>query len=459
MRIKMECHYNAKERKISMNAPRRKVFYGEDISQNPIPACPPDAMARLQTASGQSIGLTDRLLSTHLLQVGSTGCGKTTVVYSLLDQLIASLRTIDILVIFDPDGGYAARYFNPSDPRHIIVGTGKKYCDYMSGWNIFREMCSANWGFDRNYKMLAREMAKAIMFAHRNQTQPFFSDAPTDLIADVLIDHIQTALRNRTVADLTTEHFVQWIKRASFEDWVELTGKEDFRAHQMYIGRDASKLTNQSLGVFGEMNAAMEDTFSAFEAPRRGSFSMRDLICGRGGKILFMEYDLSLGEIQQPLFRLWFDLAIKFGLSQTGAGNIWLICDEQSLLPHLNNLSTALNFGRAHGIKIISALQSVNQFRDAYGDQADSILAGFCSLIAYRCYDAATREYLSERFGKNFMALHYRNANDAPDDTTREGHVVEDWDVRSLKTGEAFVDLAYDDGHPFRCQFADQKNG
>lgn len=432
----------------------RKVLYGEDIEKNTIPYPPSNSLVRLPTVEGRDVGLNDVLLSTHMLLVGSSGCGKTTLLNKIVKQILEQSTDQDAMIIFDPTGGYARRFYQPGNKRHMIAGTGSEYGSQLCSWNIFDEMCIRKNLFDQRYRQLAREFAKTIMSGRKNQTQPFFTDAPTDLIADVLIDHVQIAAKQNDASILTTRNFVDWIRRAGMEEWLALTEKPEFRGHRKYIGSDISRLSNQALGVFGEMQSAIEDLSAALEGNEKYPFSMRDIIQNPGGKVLFLEYDLTLGELQMPLFRLWLDLAMKFALGRYSGtkGNIWLIVDEQSMLSDLKYFSDALNFGRQHGLKIISALQSINQFRDGFGEQADSLLAGFGSCFAFRCNDAATREYLSGRFGRNFVSLNYRDAKDAPLSETREGYVIEDWDLPQ-KAGEAVLDLCYEDSHPFRCRF------
>ena len=253
-----------------------------------------------------------------------------------------------------------------------------------------------------------------------------------------------------------TQEFLLKLRDSRLEDWLALTEKEGFRAHRMYFG-ESGKLPPQALGVFGELNAAIEDTFGAFpEEGGRGEFSMRELVEEKGGRVLFLEYDIALGEGQQPLFRLWFDLGLKFSLGGRGEnrGRTFFICDELSLLPDLRHLADALNFGRSRGVRMLCALQSVNQFCDAYGPQADSILAGFCSCFGFRCYDDASRTYLSRRLGRQYAALAIRTAGGQLAPQAREGRVAEDWVVRALATGEALVDLAGDAPHPFRFRFS-----
>ena len=314
-----------------------QVLYGEDLDKNRPPAPPAGAQLVFSSPGGERFGLSDRQLSTHLLLLGSTGCGKSSVMYTMLDQLLPGLGEGDLMVVFDADGSYAARYFDPQNPRHLLVGFGPQYAGLTHTWNIFGELAGSG------YRAMAHELAKGLLFGHENRQQPFFSDAPRDLIRDVLVDHVERAVAAGSAGELSTRHFLQVLRGSRLEDWLALTEKEGFRAHRMYFG-DSGKLTPQALGVFGELNAAIEDTFGAFpEEGGRGEFSMRELVEEKGGRVLFLEYDIALGEGQQPLFRLWFALGLKFSLGGRGEnrGRTFFICDELSLLPGLRHLADA----------------------------------------------------------------------------------------------------------------------
>lgn len=433
----------------------QQVLYGEDLRQNRPPELHQDDKLYFMSDCGETFGLTDRQLTTHLLLLGSTGCGKTSVICTILDQLLPGLGSKDLMLIFDAGGEYARRYFDPKNPRHILVGCGADYAGLSHTWNLFGELMGRDGRLDSDWQITANELAKAIMFGHENQQQPFFSLAAEALAKDEIKDHMNTALQTDSVRNLSTEHWRDTMQNNTLRDWIALTSKEGFRAHRMFFGKGET-LTSQALGVFGELNAAIEDAFGAFnDRDSRGEFSMRELVQGKGGVVVFLVYDIAMGESQKPLMRLWFDLALKFGLGghDQDRGRFYVVCDELALLPDLKHLSDALNFGRAKGLRLICALQSVNQFHDAYGERAGSLLAGFCSCFAFRCYDEASRDYISKRFGRQYSSMMFRTPGGQMIPQVREGHVVEDWMIRALNTGEALVDLAGDDPHPFRFHF------
>jgi len=165
---------------------------------------------------------------------------------------------------------------------------------------------------------------------------------------------------------------------------------------------------------------------------------------GRGG---------SIGSILTPVYRLMFDLALKEALGRNKPlGNVYLICDEFKLLPHLRHIDDGVNFGRSLGVKVFAGVQSIEQLYEIYGQsRGRNIAAGFSSVYAFRSNDTATREFVSGLFGKNIVLEQYQMSNNQLVEEKRSGQTVEDWDLNSLKVGEAIVGLPF--SPPFRFYF------
>jgi type IV secretory pathway TraG/TraD family ATPase VirD4 len=185
----------------------------------------------------------------------------------------------------------------------------------------------------------------------------------------------------------------------------------------------------------------------------KGTFSMREFVRDKGNKTLFIEYDLSIGSMLTPVYRLMFDLALKEALGRNKAqGNVYLICDEFKLLPHLRHIDDGVNFGRSLGVKVFAGVQSIEQLYEIYGQsRGRNIAAGFSSIYAFRSNDTSTREYVSGLFGKNIVMEKYQRLDNQIVEEKRNGQTVEDWDLNSLRIGEAIVGLPF--SQPFRFYF------
>lgn len=214
--------------------------------------------------------------------------------------------------------------------------------------------------------------------------------------------------------------------------------------------------SNQALGVFGELNSMLNDYFIgvfAKKAPEGREFSMRNSIRRKGNQKIFIEYDLTVGETLTPMYRLLIDLALKEALGRShSAGDVYMIIDEFKLLPKLQHIDDALNFGRSLGIKVVAGIQNITQLYDIYGMSRGAVIAsGFSNLFAFKTIDAESRDYVSKVFGKNYYSMSYFNSADEFVDENREGHSVEDWELMDLGIGRAVVGLA--NHRPFYFSF------
>jgi hypothetical protein len=227
-----------------------------------------------------------------------------------------------------------------------------------------------------------------------------------------------------------------------------LEDSPDANAVMSYISGENA----QSQGVLSEMYSVVREILIGVFA-EKGAFSMREFVRNKGNKTLFIEYDLSIGSMLTPVYRLMFDLALKEALGRSKPqGNVYLICDEFKLLPHLRHIDDGVNFGRSLGVKVFAGVQSIEQLYEIYGQsRGRNIAAGFSSVYAFRSNDTATRDYVSGIFGKNILLEQYQRLDNQMVEEKRNGYTVEDWDLNSLAIGEAIVGLPF--AQPFRFQF------
>ena len=186
---------------------------------------------------------------------------------------------------------------------------------------------------------------------------------------------------------------------------------------------------------------------------KKGMFSISDFVRKKGGRILFVEYDISIGETLAPIYSLLFDLALKEALGRKKSqGDVYLICDEFRLIPYLQHIDDGVNFGRSLGVKVFAGLQSINQLTEAYGEyRGKNILAGFSSIYAFRANDMYTRDYIVGLLGKNVVMEQRRTLNNSVHEERYDAHVVEDWNMSELEVGEAIISFPFQ--KPFKYRF------
>lgn len=398
-----------------------------------------------------TLGISDDYLSKHTLLIGGTGCGKTNVINFFLEQIKRKMTQDDVMIVFDTKGEFVRDFYRQGD---IVIANSKKYSNIASKWNIYKEIVIDGWDnsdISTNTHEITGSFYKE---AIERSNSPFFPNAARDLLSALIIAHIRLGkddleFKQKFFNNHALKKYLDTVTTEKIHRLLSLTSFSDLSSVLSYIGDGTS---DQSLGVLAEMQNTVRQLFvGSFAAD--GRFSVRDFVRTKGAKTLFVEYDLSLGESLLPMYRVLFDLALKEAMGrETSKGNVYLICDEFKLLPHLQHIEDGVNFGRSLGVKILAGIQSINQLYEIYGqDKGRNIAAGFSSVYAFRANDSSTREFVTDLFGKNIVLEQYKTASNTLIEEKREGHTVEDWDMGTLSVGEAIVGLPFE--KPFRFKF------
>lgn len=393
----------------------------------------------------------ESILSKHLLLVGGTGCGKTNVFYHIINQLKSKMSKNDVMIIFDTKGDFYNSFFSPG--KDVVIANSKQYERVVSHWNIFKEIVADGWE-QENLEANINELSWAIFqeAIDLNKSQPFFPNAARDLFSAILTYIVRIGkddlnFKKDFFNNQALKKYLDMMDAQSIKGMLE--HEKDLVAVLSYIGDGTS---GQALGVFAELQAVIRKLFIGTFA-KYGRFSVRNFVREKQGKTLFIEYDLSRGSTLTPLYQLLFDLALKEALGRTRSeGNVYLICDEFKLLPHLRHIDDAVNFGRSLGVKVCAGLQSIEQLYENYGEaRGRNIAAGFSSVFAFRANDAVTREFVIGLYGKNIVLEQYKSLESPLKQERREGNTVEDWDIIKLEVGEAIIGLPF--VSPFRFKF------
>lgn len=417
----------------------RTILTGSIVLPEPPQGSRETSAVLLPGCDGKSFSISQEMLSRGILALGSTGSGKTNFILNILNSVLKNLGQEEIAVIFDAKGDFTSQFYRRDDPHHVLI-SAEENSQETGGqtWNLFWELFpegklpQMNGGLQSDIL----ELSAALFAPLENQQQPFFHLAARDVFRMVVHSFLERAARTSTAEKLCNRAFIDFLDCCSTKELLALAGP-DFAYLRSYLGSPECP-TPQSLGVEGTLHAM---TASQFVGPFRSGtgerdFSIRRLVREKGGKVVFVAYDLSRGEALGPLLSVLFDLAVKEQLS-SGKGNLYLFLDELSVLPYVHRLSYACNLGRSRGIKTIVGLQSIEMLREPYGEAlSKSILAGFVNAVCFKAVDAATRDYISGRFGRTLEVLPCGGTY-----ISHEGYVVGDQELWSLRPGEAFFDF------------------
>ena len=423
------------------------VFEGNELKTTPPDLTMPGARCRLlgMDASGNDlfVPLNDNLFSQHMLFLGSIGTGKTNGIFQIISQLRNGMTPNDVMIIFDTKGDFYNAFYRKGD---IVISndekaTGTNDKDY---WNIFNEI-----ELDESMEENIIEIARTLFYEKSQRSnQPFFPNAARDLFTGILLHFCRNAGQIKT-DNAQLRSFLDQSPSAEIRSMLQT--HEDLKAMVSYIADDRSP---QTQGVVSELQQLVREIFVG-NFRKAGTLSLRKSIRNKGGKIIFIEYDLGIGGMLTPIYRLMLDMAIKEALGRKKSeGNVWFIIDEFRLIPNLQHVDDGVNFGRSLGAKFIIGVQNVEQVFHAYGEAlARSILSGFLTTVAFHVNDTATRNYIQELFGKNRKKEVYMATVQSRGviEQVRDANVVEDWDIANLPVGRAIIGLP--GLEPFYFQF------
>lgn len=394
----------------------------------------------------KSVPLTSSVLSKHLLYTGTIGTGKTTAMFQLLRQLIDKMSEDDVMIVFDTKGDFREEFYRPE--KDVVISSDSKATAY---WNIFKEV-RIN-GEDYIEENLLEIVSSLFEEKIRRSNAPFFPQAAKDVLFGIM----SYIIYKNVPEDLDNAELYAYLRDANINDVVDaLMSIGDLRGiiDYIYNGGEGSE---QTQGVYSELRNVANELFVG-NFRKSGDFSVREFVRNKGGKILFVEYDLSIGKVLTPIYKVLIDLAIKEALSRDKSeGNVFFVIDEFKLLPNLYHIDNGVNFGRSLGAKFIVAMQNIQQIIDGYEyEKAYSILSAFGTSIAFRVTDKATKEFVQNLYGMNrkrfvFKGTSYSEGNK---EQITYSNVIEDWDILDLKVGEAIVSVSDYDSAPMKFKFS-----
>lgn len=425
---------------------RIEVFDGNELQRLPIIYPTTDSRCAFvgMDANGKDlyVPIDANLLSRHIMLLGGIGTGKTNAFNQIIRQLRESMNNEDIMIIFDTKGDFYQEFYRPGD---IVISndntaTGSNGVDY---WNIFNEI-----EHDEHMEENIVEISKSLFHQKLEKTnQPFFPNAAKDLFAAILTHF--TRNKELQANNKSLRNFLDSSPTAAIREM--LNQHDDLKSMISYIFDDRSP---QTQGVISELQQLSREIFLG-NFKKEGTLSMRNIVRSKGGRFVFIEYDLGIGNMLSPIYSLLFDLAIKEALCrEKSEGSVYFITDEFSLIPNLQHVDDAVNFGRSLGVKFMIGIQNIDQVYENYGEnRARSLLSGFLTSICFRVNDGKSKEYIKELHGVNRKKEIYMASVQGRGivENVRDANVVEDWDITRLKTGQAII--GFPGMPPFIFQF------
>lgn len=382
------------------------------------------------------IVLDNELFSKHILTLGAIGSGKSNVMYHIVNSVIKDITEDDLVIFFDAKGDYLKEFYKDGD---IVIGNKKtldpKY--ELQYWNVFNDILIDD---EEDISDSIREITSALFKKHIQSSQnPTFIMGARDILS-ALITSIVREFENGEV-NWTNKSLKEYLNKSNRNNiGLKLCDYDDLQWATSYISEEGATSQSYLSPLFMVIQEVLSGPFA-----QDGDFSIRKAVQEKNGKSIFLEYDIASANTLQPIYTLLIDLAMKEALGHKGKkGNVYFVLDEFPLIPKLDYMDNALNFGRSLGVKVIAGIQNVGQVDNTYTPAlSQSILSGFGTYFAFKLFDEKSRKIISERHGKNRKkeSILSTNTFKGVSDNIISSNVIEDWDVVQLNVGQCIVSM------------------
>lgn len=303
--------------------------------------------------------------SSHLLIMGDSGTGKTTLIRELLGQLE---DRDDTAIVYDPALDYTPQFYTP-ERGDLILNPIDARSPYWSP------------GDELRHETEALTLATSL-FPDRSNENPFFTEGPRRIFAHLLTFRP------------TAEDLASWLCHDE-----ELDRRVHGTPYASIIDRQAPA---QRSGVLAALNM-VADTLKllprASETTRRWSASSwaRDR---RGW--LFLTSTPETRTRLVPLTSLWLDMLVLrlMNRGQPGSRPVWFVFDELASLQRLPQLHTAVTENRKSNNPVVLGFQGRSQLETRYGHDAEAMLSQPATKIFLRTSEPHAAKWISDTIGE-----------------------------------------------------------
>ena len=301
----------------------------------------------------------------HILIMGDTGTGKSTLVRRILLQIEARGETA---ILYDPALEYTPEFYRPERGDAIL----NPLDDRMPYWSP---------GDEPQHPAEALTLATSLFPDRRNENQ-FFIEAPRKIFAHLLTFRP------------TPEELAAWMCHEE-----EIDRRVKGTQYAAMIDRQAPA---QRSGVLASLNMvadALKLLPSEKEAPRR--WTAREWSKERNGW-LFLTSTPETRERLLPLTSLWLDALVLRLMKKEDNPNVprvWFLLDELATLQRLPQLHTAVTENRKSNNPVVLGFQGRSQLEVRYGHEAEAMLSQPATKIFLRTSEPNAAEWISRTIG------------------------------------------------------------
>jgi len=300
----------------------------------------------------------------HILIMGDTGTGKSTLIRQILIQIKERGETA---IVYDPALEYTSEFYRPERGDAILNPLDQR----MPYWSPGEELL---------HPAEALTLATSL-FPDRRNENPFFVEGPRKIFAHLLTFRP------------TPEEIAWWM---CHED--EIDRRVKGTQYAAMIDRQAPA---QRSGVLASLNM-VADALKLLPSEKQatGRWNAVEWSKKRQGW-LFLTSTFETRERLLPLTSLWLDTLVLrlMNKDETNSRKVWFVLDELATLQRLPQLHTAVTENRKSNNPVVLGFQGRSQMETRYGHEAEVMLSQPATKIFLRTSEPNAAEWISRTIG------------------------------------------------------------
>ena len=300
----------------------------------------------------------------HILIMGDTGTGKTTLTRRILLQIEERGETA---IVYDPALDYTSEFYKPERGDAILNPLDQR----MPYWSPGEEVL---------HPAEALTLATSL-FPDRRNENPFFVEGPRKIFAHLLTFRP------------TPDEIAWWMCHEE-----EIDRRVKGTQYAAMIDRQAPA---QRSGVLASLNM-VADALKLLPSDKEatGRWSAVEWSKQRQGW-LFLTSTSETRERLLPLTSLWLDMLVLRLMKQEkpNSNKVWFVLDELATLQRLPQLHTAVTENRKSNNPVVLGFQGRSQLETRYGHEAEAMLSQPATKIFLRTSEPNAAEWISRTIG------------------------------------------------------------
>lgn len=306
----------------------------------------------------------------HILIMGDTGTGKSTLIRRILLQIEERGETA---IVYDPALDYTPEFYSPERGDAILNPLDAR----MPYWSPGEELRN-----DAEALTLA-----ASLFPDRHNENPFFVEGPRKIFAHLLTFRP------------TPEKLAWWMCHEE-----EIDRRVKGSEYAAMIDRQAPA---QRSGVLASLNM-IADTLKLLPSEKETTARWTAAEWSKRRKgWLFLTSTPETRKRLIPLTSLWLDTLVLRLMNQgtaiqgqTSPLKVWFVLDELASLQRLPQLHTAITENRKSNNPVVLGFQGRSQLETRYGHEAEAMLSQPATKIFLRTSECRSAEWISKTIGE-----------------------------------------------------------